>query len=46
MVGVNTKEIKKELDSGGGQLDFSYVIDINSSFVGDFRIFVNITPTA
>ncbi len=46
MVGVNTKTIKQELDEHGGQLDFSYVIDINSSFVGDFRIFVNVTPSA
>lgn len=46
MVGINTKEIKKELNAQGGHLDFSYVIDINSTFVGDFRIFVNVTPTA
>ena len=46
MVGVNTKTIKSELGADGGQLDFSYVIDVNSSFVGNFRIFVNVKPTA
>ena len=38
MVGVNANYIHSELDDNGGKLDFKYVIDVNSSYVGDFDI--------
>jgi len=41
-VGVNTKDIVCRLDDGGGTVDFHYVIDVNSSYLGDFEISVEI----
>ena len=42
MVGVNAKSIDSELDEKGGKLDFKYVIDVNSSYVGDFDISIEV----
>ena len=44
MIGVNTKEIKSSVTEKGGKLEFSYVIDVNSSYVGDFNIAIDVTP--
>lgn len=44
MVGVNTKEIKSSVTEEGGRLEFSYVIDVNSRYVGDFKITIDVTP--
>ncbi|MBO5448870.1 MAG: DUF1934 domain-containing protein [Ruminococcus sp.] len=41
-VGVNTKDIVCRLDDCGGTVDFHYVIDVNSSYLGDFEISVEI----
>lgn len=41
-VGVNAKEVKCLLDDNGGTLDFRYVIDVNSSYIGDFEISVKV----
>ncbi len=41
-VGITTGEIKSSLDENGGDLYFKYVIDINSSFISDNEIFINV----
>ncbi len=43
-VGVNAKEIESRLDDNGGELFMHYVIDVNSGYVGDFEISVEIKP--
>lgn len=42
MVGVTTSSIKSTINENGGTLDFKYVIDINSSYVGDYEINVDV----
>ena len=42
MVGVNANYIRSNLDDNGGKLDFKYVIDVNSSYVGDFDISIEV----
>ena len=42
MIGVNATSIVSNLDDNGGKLDFHYVIDINSSYLGDFDISVEV----
>lgn len=42
MVGVNANYIHSDLDDNGGKLDFKYVIDVNSSYVGDFDISIEV----
>ena len=42
MVGVTAKSIVSEMKPDGGKLDFCYVIDVNSSYVGDFEININV----
>ncbi len=42
MVGVNATSINSTLNDNGGRLDFHYVIDINSSYVGDFDITIEV----
>ncbi|MBR6045066.1 MAG: DUF1934 domain-containing protein [Ruminococcus sp.] len=44
MVGVSAKEISSQITEEGGRLGFSYVIDVNSSYVGDFEIDIAVTP--
>lgn len=41
-VGVAAKKIEVSLDDDGGSLFFSYVVDVNSSYVGDFEIAVDV----
>lgn len=41
-VGVLTSGIKSALDDSGGSLKFSYVIDINASYLGDFEIDISV----
>lgn len=43
-VGVAAKKINVKLDENGGTLFFSYVVDVNSSYIGDFEISVEIKP--
>ncbi len=42
MLGVTANEIRSSLFETGGSLKFKYVIDINSSYLGDFEIDINI----
>lgn len=42
VVGINSKEIKSELDEYGGKVNFKYVIDVNSSYVGDFDVTIDV----
>ncbi len=42
MVGVTTSSINSTIGENGGTLDFKYVIDINSSYVGDYEINVDV----
>ncbi|MGN0601831.1 MAG: DUF1934 domain-containing protein [Oscillospiraceae bacterium] len=42
VVGVNSKEINSELDEKGGRVNFKYVIDVNSSYVGDFDVTIDV----
>lgn len=41
-IGVNASEIKSCLDENGGTLRFSYVLDINASYLGDFEIEIEV----
>lgn len=41
-VGVAAKRIEVGLSDEGGSLFFSYVVDVNSSYVGDFEISVDV----
>lgn len=41
-IGVDTSEIKSDLDENGGKLRFCYVLDMNSSFLGDFQIDIDV----
>lgn len=42
IVGVNSKEIRTQLDENGGMVNFKYVIDVNSSYIGDFDVTINV----
>ncbi len=42
MVGITTNDIKSALSDCGGDLYFKYVIDINSSYVSEQEIFINV----
>lgn len=42
MVGISTDEIKNEIGDNGGDLYFKYTIDINSSYMSDNELFINI----
>ena len=42
MVGVSAKGISTDMTEEGGRLDLSYVIDVNSSYVGDFEINIGV----
>ena len=42
MIGITAKSIKSDLDDNGGKLFFHYVIDVNSSYIGDFEIAIEI----
>ena len=44
MVGVTAKEIHSDITKAGGTLNFRYVIDVNSSYIGDFEIDINVKP--
>ena len=41
-IGVNAQDIKSTLDENGGTLKFSYVLDINASYIGDFEINIDV----
>ena len=42
MVGITAKSIRSDLDENGGLLFFHYVIDVNSSYIGDFEITIEV----
>lgn len=42
MVGILAGDIKSTLTDQGGDLYFKYVIDINSSYISDYEMFINI----
>ena len=42
MVGINSKEINSQLSDNGGRINFKYVIDVNSSYVGDFDVTIDV----
>ena len=42
MVGITTKKIKSSLADKGGDLYLNYVVDINSSYVAEHELMVNI----
>lgn len=42
-VGVDARRIDSKLDENGGKLFIHYVIDVNSGYVGDFEISVEVT---
>ncbi|MBR6871985.1 MAG: DUF1934 domain-containing protein [Ruminococcus sp.] len=46
MVGVTAKTIRSDMTENGGRLDFSYVIDVNSGYVGDFEINIGVKPVS
>lgn len=42
MVGITTKDIKSTLSDNGGDLYLKYIVDINSSYISEHEIIVNI----
>ncbi|MBR1422092.1 MAG: DUF1934 domain-containing protein [Ruminococcus sp.] len=45
MVGINATRVDSTIGSSGGVLSFHYVVDVNSSYVGDFDVSVEIKPS-
>lgn len=45
MIGVTASNIKSRLNDNGGDLFFKYVIDINSSFMSDYEVNINVKPS-
>lgn len=43
MMGINTNDLKNEITDNGGSLYLNYTIDINSDFLSDNEMFINIT---
>ena len=43
MIGVYSKEVSNQLTEDGGDVYFSYSLDINSSLISDNEVFVNIS---
>ncbi|MEG0692101.1 MAG: DUF1934 domain-containing protein [Oscillospiraceae bacterium] len=41
-IGVYTKQIKSSLDDNGGDLFFSYSLDINSNLISENEVYINI----
>lgn len=42
MVGINANELKNEINENGGDLYMKYTVDVNSDFLSENEIFVNI----
>lgn len=42
MVGITARNINSALEENGGELYFKYVIDINSSYISEQEIFINV----
>lgn len=42
MMGINGTKISSQMDENGGNLDFHYVLDINSSYIGDYDINIQV----
>jgi len=42
MVGVTADEIRSELDDHGGEIYLKYTIDINSSYMSETEMFINV----
>ena len=42
MVGVTAKKVDSDMTKDGGRLNFSYSLDINASYVGDFEIKIGV----
>ena len=42
MIGVNTDELKNDMTDKGGDLYMKYTIDINSDFLSENEVFVNV----
>lgn len=42
IIGINTKVIDSKLTDAGGDLRFSYSLDINSSLVSENEVYVNV----
>lgn len=41
-VGVTAKSVENKLDENGGVLNFHYIIDVNSCYLGDFEISIEV----
>lgn len=41
-VGVTAKSIENKLSENGGSLSFHYIIDVNSCYLGDFEINIDV----
>lgn len=41
-IGVNAQDIVSQIDENGGKLKFSYVLDVNASYIGDFEINIDV----
>ena len=46
MVGITASEIRSDLCDGGGHLYLKYTVDINSSFMSENEMFINVKERA
>ena len=42
MIVISAISIRSDLDENGGMLYFHFVLDVNSSYIGDFEIAIEV----
>lgn len=44
MVGINGRDIRSTLSEDGGEVDFSYAMDINTALASENRVIIKVAP--
>lgn len=44
MVGINGRDIRSTLSEAGGEVDFSYAMDINTALASENRVIIKVAP--
>lgn len=44
MVGINGRDIRSTLSDDGGEVDFSYAMDINTALASENRVIIKVLP--
>ena len=44
MVGINGRDIRSTLSDDGGEVDFSYAMDINTALTSENRVIIKVSP--